>query len=518
MSSSGACMAGRALNDGRQVSGANERRYRSRFNWMLTVAAHRSPLPFARECPMTRQITAGALVWRATGALLLSLGAAGCGRGNVEGPTGVPPEISWHSLLAEAMDFSTLARRVDPAVRARMFSSAADSRKVMLAHLAPETIGDMDYGFFTEVTTNRDGYCATLAAFTGPGVVTWVWSANPVGTLNLYVDNTNQAALSMPFEAFLKGSFLPVREPFGTVTSQGYNLHFPIAHAKSCKLVVKVSRLRDLAQLYYQVAWQSLRPDVAVQPFDPAALRREAGALKSLGKQVSACSESTQPPDNLSPSQRVEGSLGPGEALEIFRAKGPQAITAIRFTGPTKADLSGLWLQGTWDGSDAVRAPLHMLAGVSPVLEDTQSLPATVAGSRVFLRWFMPFATEGRVLCTNSSERLCRFTVEVWTRPVEAASYPLRFHANFQRHEKLDPRAGTLLTFVDAFGPGRFAGCVLGVDSRSDRWWGEGDNLVWLDDTNAPAAHGTGTEDYFGFAWCSPTLLNQVQRGIPGRG
>jgi|GEM_PF-1475030 len=462
---------------------------------------------------MIPRTAAVALICQATCILLLSLGAAGCGRGKVEDSTNVCPGISWHSLLADAMELSTPARRVDPGIRARMFSSAADTRKVMLAHLAPETIGDIDYGCFVEVATNRDGYCATLAAFTGPGVVTWVWSANPVGTLKLYVDNTNQPALAMPFEAFLKGGFLPVRQPFGTVTSLGYNLHFPIVHAKSCKMVVNVPRLKDLAQLYYQVAWQSLPPDAAVQPFDAAALRGETGSLKRIGSRLIACSRSTQPLDNLPPSQRVEYSLGPGKALEVFRAKGPQAIAAMRFTGQTKADLSGLWLLGAWDGNSAVEAPLHMLAGVSSALEDTQSVPATVAGSRVFLRWFMPFATEGQILCTNSTARLCRFTAEVWTRPIEASSYPLRFHANCQRFEKLNPTAGAVLTFVDAFGPGRFVGCVLNVDSRSDGWWGEGDNFVWLDDTNAPAAHGTGTEDYFGFAWCSPAVFSHPFRG-----
>ena len=170
-------------------------------------------------------------------------------------------------------------------------------------------------------------------------------------------------------------------------------------------------------------------------------------------------------------------------------------------------------MEANWDGKSAVKAPLHMLAGVSSALEDTQSLPATVDGSRVFLRWFMPFASEGQILCTNSTDHPCRFTVEVWTQPIDASRYPLRFHANFQKNEKLRPEAGSILTFVDASGPGRFVGCVLDVDSRSDQWWGEGDNIVWLDDTNAPAAHGTGTEDYFGFAWCSPVIF---QSSLPG--
>ena len=71
-----------------------------------------------------------------------------------------------------------MGTRPSPAANTKMFSSVADTNKVTLAYLAPEIIGDMDYGSYTEVTTNKDGCRATLAEFTGPGVVTWVWSGS----------------------------------------------------------------------------------------------------------------------------------------------------------------------------------------------------------------------------------------------------------------------------------------------------------------------------------------------------
>jgi hypothetical protein len=125
----------------------------------------------------------------------------------------------------------------------------------------------------------------------------------------------------------------------------------------------------------------------------------------------------------------------------------------------------------------------------------------------------MPFAKEARIVCTNAGSHPCRFAVEVWTQPVDPARYPLRFHANYSKYEKLHPTDGKRLTLAEAHGQGRFVGCVLNVDSRSDQWWGEGDNIIWLDDTNVPAVHGTGTEDYFGFAWCSPVEFNHPFRG-----
>ena len=77
---------------------------------------------------MTRRVSDAAFVCPATGTcvLLIMLAAAGCGRSKVESTASISPGISWDSLLAEASDFSTLARRIDPGIKAKMFSSAAD--------------------------------------------------------------------------------------------------------------------------------------------------------------------------------------------------------------------------------------------------------------------------------------------------------------------------------------------------------------------------------------------------------
>ena len=382
----------------------------------------------------------------------------------------------------------------------------------MLAHLAPQIFGDMDHGFFKEVVDNKDCVTATLAEFDGPGVVTWVWSANPLGTLNLFVDGQASPVLSLSFEDFLDGRFLPVSEPFSTVTSLGHNLHFPIVHARHLKLTLTVPHREDLSELFYQVAWQSLPSGAEVNPFDAAAIGRDAGRLRDVGRRWVAISKFIEVPDAL-PSTTISVTLPPGRETEAFRAAGPSAITVLRFNGESKADFEGLWVEGVWDGDRCVRVPLHMLAGVSSNMEDTQSLAATVDGRQATLRWFMPFATEGRVLCINASDKTCGVTVEVWTQPIDVAKYPLRFHANFQTFQNIPTRGTNILTLAEAMGPGRFVGCVLGVDSRSDQWWGEGDHLIWLDDPDRPALHGTGTEDYFGFAWCSQGIFNHPLRG-----
>lgn len=50
-------------------------------------------------------------------------------------------------------------------------------------------------------------------------------------------------------------------------------------------------------------------------------------------------------------------------------------------------------------------------------------------------------------------------------------------------------------------GRGHFVGCNLSVAHFQGSWWGEGDDVIYVDDFDTPAMIGTGSEDYFNHAW-----------------
>jgi hypothetical protein len=56
---------------------------------------------------------------------------------------------------------------------------------------------------------------------------------------------------------------------------------------------------------------------------------------------------------------------------------------------------------------------------------------------------------------------------------------------------------------LETTGAGHYVGCNLSVFHRQGSWWGEGDDMIFIDDDGAwpPSLHGTGTEDYFNHAW-----------------
>jgi hypothetical protein len=60
------------------------------------------------------------------------------------------------------------------------------------------------------------------------------------------------------------------------------------------------------------------------------------------------------------------------------------------------------------------------------------------------------------------------------------------------------------VNYVDLKGQGLYVGDALTVFNTADAWWGEGDEKIFVDGEEFPSFIGTGTEDYYGYAWCRP--------------
>src|SRR5690606_2179176 len=68
---------------------------------------------------------------------------------------------------------------------------------------------------------------------------------------------------------------------------------------------------------------------------------------------------------------------------------------------------------------------------------------------------------------------------------------------------------------LDTKGEGQYVGCFLFVDSAPGGWWGEGDEMIFLDGEEQPSIVGTGTEDYFGNAWGFNAVFHYPYYGAP---
>ncbi len=412
----------------------------------------------------------------------------------------------------EALDPAHLAAPVRDGETARLFSSAADGSKTMLADLAPKVLGDLDHGFFLRVNDVTNGVEATLAEVRGPGAFTWFWSANPVGELRLYVDDERAACAVMPMADFLLGKFAGLSPPWAGETAGGLNLHFPIPHRRYARIAIVVPKRENLAELFYQIAWRALPAGSGVESFNPEDVRkhwRDCAALSDPVRIFSAARTGEKP-------ETIELDLPPGAASNLFTRAAAGAITRIVFDAPDRKNLRDLELRASWDDPSAEPAmdcSLSGLAGVSTNFEMASSLPAEVRGSTVDLRWFMPWQQHAELACVNRGGEPHRATVKIFSTAESQAGHPLYFHARELDFPRVPIERRQRLSLLRADGAGRIAGCALRVEYNSPGWWGEGDPMIWLDDDQHAAWQGTGTEDHFGFAWCSLKKFDHLFRG-----
>lgn len=431
---------------------------------------------------------------------LAALLLAGCSR---QKPPPLPAGTSWASELCRCLDLTNLTYPPESYERSLHFSSSATTDKTGVAHLAPEFSGDMDHGFFLRIEEHETYTDAVLAEVSGSGMISWMWSANPTGELRLYIDDPDTPTLTMPFKDFIDGKFLPVRYPFAAVTASGHNLHFPVIHSKYLKVVLRVPEPGQLASFYYQIAWNALAPPV--HPFNPEQICRQNPFLQHVAEQL------TVPAERPGTAKRIV--IQADDSIEIFHTEAHGIIQFLQIGTRSKKELSNLRIQAFWDNSQnpIIDCPLYLLAGVSPDFEDVASFPVTVEDNRLSIRWPMPFGPDSRIVLTNTGTEKISLNIET---AVSNESPPaLRLHTRHRFFQGLETDAPNVLPLAEVSGTGRTVGCTINVSSRTDQWWGEGDQIIFLDDLSKPVWRGTGTEDYFGFAWCSTKTFDHPLRG-----
>ncbi len=198
----------------------------------------------------------------------------------------------------------------------------------------------------------------------------------------------------------------------------------------------------------------------------------------------------------------------PGETFVMADLKGPGVVSHIWLT---VADNEYAWprlvrLRVYYDGkkTPSIDVPLGDFFGVGHGYDrNLDSLPIRNSsfGRARNSYWPMPFRVSCKITVTDEGKR-----------PVAMFYY----HVDWQQHKSLPPDTGYLhayyrqerpavmgknYEFVNIKGSGHYVGTVLNVIQAQIGWFGEGDDLFYVDGAEHPQIVGTGTEDYVNEAW-----------------
>jgi len=366
-----------------------------------------------------------------------------------------------------------------------------------------------------------EGDQEVFAEMTGPGCIWRIWSARPeAGRVKVYLDGAETPAIDLPFIGYFDRTNAPFIYPsLVHMTAKGQNCYVPIPYRKSCKIVASKGWGR-----YFLIDYATYPPGTEVPTFTRDLSPEETTALKAadefLGNRLG-----TDPAKRDGEVDEVKRLTVPaGRAVEAASLAGPRAITALR----VKVDLAALAdraeqvaalrelvLRITWDGekNPAVWCPLGDFFGSAPGVNKYKSLPLGMTDEGFYCLWYMPFSTSAKVELVNDGGKDRALTVQLThaplARPVEQLG---RFHAKWHRDAFLpaEPERAIDWTLLKVAGRGRFCGTMLHVWNPKGRWWGEGDEKFFVDGEKFPSWIGTGSEDYFGYAWCCPELFQNA--------
>ena len=230
-------------------------------------------------------------------------------------------------------------------------------------------------------------------------------------------------------------------------------------------------------------------------------------------------------------------NIAPGTRRTLFDVKGAGIITHVWVTiAPPPPALSrhDIVLRMYWDGetTPSVEAPIGDFFGQGwDECYPFVSLPLAAGPreGRAMVSYFaMPFAKGARIEIENDAEKPID-AFYYYVDYTELAALPAdlgRFHAWYNHSlteaapygenewSVLGPQAKNTTgernyLFADIAGKGHYVGVNYYVDNPSVMWYGEGDDMFFIDGERWPSSlHGTGTEDYFNTSW-SPNVLFQ---------
>lgn len=197
--------------------------------------------------------------------------------------------------------------------------------------------------------------------------------------------------------------------------------------------------------------------------------------------------------------------IEPGETLILAELQGPAQITHIWCTIAAESFYSKkLVLRMYWDDEDnpSVEAPIGDFFGVGHGLDrNYASLPFVITseGRARNSFWPMPFSKSAKITVINQGEQTVRsFYYYVDYRELDSLPKDTYyFHAQYRQDFPCKP--GENYLWFEAEGEGHFVGVTQSIMNRSAGWWGEGDDMIWVD--GVKHFNGTGSEDYFCDAW-----------------
>ena len=361
----------------------------------------------------------------------------------------------------------------------------------------------------------QEGDTFVLMDVKGPGVIWRMWTANSYPNhVRIYLDGATTPTIDLPSSSYFDGTVPPFNRPnlvYAPMGSgRGLDNYIPISFNNGCKIVADKDWRRYFHFNYTLFPAGTTLPTFTMNlsPADNIALDRANRILGDSGH--------APPGETSSKTQKTSILAQPNATETVADLKGAGAITAIKVKLDLPKDseaqrilLRQLTLSITWDNEStpAVWSPLGDFFAYVGGADVFQSYPVGLLEDGTFYAyWYMPYGTHAHIVVGNDGPTPIRMLWEIDHAHLHGHIQDfMRFHAKWHRNAFLPTRPDRAIdwTLLTTTGTGRFVGTHLHGWNPRGSWWGEGDEKFFIDGEKFPSTFGTGSEDYFGYAWGS---------------
>lgn len=436
--------------------------------------------------------------------------------------------VGFQSLLKEMTDRDALAKYPSADYRLAQFSSY---------DRATEKPGDSawfanwDRSMFIrkEEHAGRKEYVMFDAK--GPGAVVRFWMTfagenSGKGILRFYLDGQKEPEIMAPATDILSGKAL-INGILATSVSditdyymRGHNLYLPIPYAKSCRITYESDSILDAGaktggeSVYYNIDYRTYK-NSRVKTFKLSDLKSQHGLLDSTQNKLS-----TRYRGILGSKSRVVSLnqvIKAGRSIELPLTPGPNAVRHINLklsASNLEQALRSTIIEMKFDGARTVWCPAGDFFGTGYQLRYSNTWYSSVDSSGLLSAWWvMPYQKTASITIHNLNSFDIKTEGAVNTSTWKWDAQSMHFGAGWHQYTNLftgemknnEGGGGPFdINYVELHGKGVYVGDAITLFNTVYAWWGEGDEKVYVDGEQFPSSIGTGTEDYYGYAWCRP--------------
>ncbi len=410
-----------------------------------------------------------------------------------------PQPVSMESLLNEMVDRDSIARYPERDFRLKQASSYNRASKT--PDDAKGWFNNKDNSGQVIRVDEKDGKKEwVLMDHQGPGAIVRSWMPwrnqkrpGSKNTMRIYLDGQETPVIEGNVLKLFDGTGL-VPYPLAHQSLRSAVSFFPITYQKSCKIVT------DQKPFFFQFTYREYDKGTPVETFTMEGFEANRALTKRIGLQLLAPTIG-QTDDAVA----TKGRLTTDKPLSLTLPEGTAAISELSvkladYTDPKVTRQTVLKIE--FDDKETVWCPIGDFFGCGIGLNPVQGWYRTVAeDGTMTCRWIMPYQNGGRVSLVNFGDNDVEAELSVKTRDWKWDESSMYFNAAWRGQYPVPTQPYSDWNYVTLTGRGVYVGDTLTVMNPVDRWWGEGDEKIWVDGEDFPSIFGTGTEDYYAYSW-----------------